>query len=264
MKRIIFSDVDGTLLNTNHEMTERTKNAILAAGERDIPFVIVSARSPSGIFSIMKEYGFNCPIAAYSGALIMDKDKNILCHKGMEKPIAAQVIDCIESLGLDTAWNIFSVDEWVVKDKNDPRVLLEESVVKTYAKEGDINSVTDNLVNKIMCMCRPDEIGRAENMIKAAFPQLSVMRSSDIMIEVMEKGVTKAAAVEKLCEIWGVPIENTVAFGDNYNDVEMLKAAGKGFLMENAPSELKEKILLHAQSCDDDGVYFKLNELNII
>ena len=62
MKRIVFSDVDGTLLNSRQEITPLTERAIKALKEKGIPFVITSARSPSGIYPILNEYGFNCPI----------------------------------------------------------------------------------------------------------------------------------------------------------------------------------------------------------
>lgn len=74
MQKIVFSDVDGTLLNSRHELTPLTEQAIRTLKEQEIPFVIVSARSPSGINSILTEYDFRCPIVSYSGAVIMDID----------------------------------------------------------------------------------------------------------------------------------------------------------------------------------------------
>ena len=79
--RAVFSDVDGTLLNSAHRVTPRTAEWIRKLGEMDIPFVIVSARSPSGIYPIMKRNGFQSALIAYSGALIMDKDRNILYNR---------------------------------------------------------------------------------------------------------------------------------------------------------------------------------------
>ena len=67
---IVFSDVDGTLLNSEHKMLDGTKYAIQKLQKKDIPFVIISARSPSGIYPILEENGFSCPIICYSGALI--------------------------------------------------------------------------------------------------------------------------------------------------------------------------------------------------
>ena len=70
--------------------------------------------------------------------------------------------------------------------------------------------------------------------------------------------------VKVLCNLWDVPVENTAAFGDNYNDVEMLEAAGHGFIMANAPEELLKKFPEHARSNDEDGIYHALRELKYI
>ena len=108
MQKIVFSDVDGTLLNSRHELTTLTEQAIRTLKERKIPFVIVSARSPSGIYSILTEYDFRCPIVSYSGAVIMDIDGQVLYHKGMPKAEAEKVISYIEDRHLPVTWNVFS------------------------------------------------------------------------------------------------------------------------------------------------------------
>ena len=74
MYQVVFSDVDGTLLNDQHCITPLTLLAIEKIQKQGIPFVIVSARSPSGIYPILKENNFTCPIICYGGGLILVKD----------------------------------------------------------------------------------------------------------------------------------------------------------------------------------------------
>ncbi|GAY75313.1 hydrolase [Sporolactobacillus inulinus] len=69
---LIFSDIDGTLINSHHELTERTIRAVQGCTSRGIPFVLVSARMPSGISPLQRQLGLSCPIICYSGALIVD------------------------------------------------------------------------------------------------------------------------------------------------------------------------------------------------
>ena len=80
----------------------------------------------------------------------------------------------------------------------------------------------------------------------------------------MEKGINKAKAISELCNIFNISLNDTVAFGDNYNDLEMLNTVSKGFLMDNAPTELKNTINLHTNSNDNDGIYYALAQLNFI
>lgn len=264
MQKIVFSDVDGTLLNSSHKLTPLTEQAIRTLKEQEIPFVIVSARSPSGINSILKEYDFRCPIVSYSGAVIMDTDGQILYHKGMPVTEAAKVVSYIEDNHLPVTWNVFSYDQWITPDRSHPAVKLEESIVKTEAEEGTMASLKGDEVHKIFCMCEPGTIWSVEEQLKKAFPQYSIAKSSDTLLEIMEAGVVKAEAVKILCDLWKVKVEDTVAFGDNYNDVEMLEAAGHGFIMANAPEELLKKFPEHARSNDEDGIYHALRELKYI
>mgnify|MGYP002645395545 CR=1 FL=1 len=68
---IVFSDVDGTLLNTRHQVLPGTLSAIKSLQQQGIPFVIISARSPSGIYPIQEKYGFNCPVISLSFGLFV-------------------------------------------------------------------------------------------------------------------------------------------------------------------------------------------------
>lgn len=264
MKKIVFSDVDGTLLNSEHEITPLTRQSIEKLQGEGIPFVIISARSPSGIYPILDTYGFKCPIIAYSGALILDEKKNVLFHKGMGKPTARKIIDFLERSGFDLAWSAYSLDQWIVKDKSDPRIMEEERIVKAQAVQGTVDAAADAQINKILCICSPQDILEIEERLKKAFSDCSIVKSADYLLEIMEKGITKAAAVQKLCRMWNIDTADAVAFGDNYNDAEMLEAVGAGFLMGNAPEELKGRISLHTLDNNQDGIYHALLQLNLV
>lgn len=261
--KIVFSDIDGTLLNSRHQLTPLTERAIKGLAAKNIPFVIVSARSPSGIYPILREYGLSCPIIAYSGGLILDEAGKALFHRGFPKETARKVTAFLDGGGFDLTWCIYSFDQWIAKDKTDPRVMEEEAIVRAESEQGDVDSVTEDTVSKILCLCAPGQITALEAALKAAFPALSIVKSSDILLEVMAAGVNKAAAVETLCSLWEIPVEESAAFGDNYNDLEMLQAVGRGVLMGNAPQGMKEQIPVHTQDNDHDGIYHALVQMGL-
>lgn len=264
MKRIVFCDIDGTLLDSGHQMTPLTRKAIHTLQEKEIMFVIISARSPSGIYPILKENDFQCPIIAYSGALLLDEKRQVLFHKGMKKNVAKQIIQFAEEKQCDMSWCVYAMDDWIVKNKADERIRKEERIVKAEARQASIEEVCGEEINKILCICNPEAILHIEEQLKNNFPSLSIAKSSDSLLEVMEKGITKAGAIKKVCRLWNIPLQNTVAFGDNYNDVEMLETAGTGFLMGNAPEELKKRFYRHTKDNDHDGIYYGLRELGWI
>lgn len=263
--KIIFSDVDGTLLNSKHEMLPSTRAAIESLHQQTIPFVIISARSPSGIYPIQETYGFKCPIISYSGALILDENRKVLLSNGFTKECAKEVIEFVETNHFDCSWNIYSMDTWIVKDKSDPRIIREEAIVHAKSTEGTVDTLPKHAeIGKILCMCNPIHILDIEQKLKEAFPSLSIVKSSDILLEIMQGGVTKSSAVKSLCSLWNIPLENTVAFGDHYNDVEMLEIVGMPFLMGNAPKELKTKFPNVTESNDEDGIYHGLEQIGLV
>ena len=262
---IVFSDVDGTLLNSEHQVLPGTLSAIRLLKQQGIPFVIISARSPSGIYPIQEKYRFKSPVISYSGALILDEDGKILFSKGFSREPAKKVIEFIEENQFDCSWNIYSLDTWIVKDKHDPRVIQEENIVRAKAIEGTADTLPDDAdIGKILCMCNPDCILDIEQKLKSAFPSLSIAKSSSTLLEIMENGVTKSTAVKTLCKLWNIPLENTVAFGDHYNDVEMLETVAIPFLMGNAPEELKSRFSNITEDNDREGIYHGLSKIGLV
>lgn len=261
--KIVFSDIDGTLLNSTHQITPLTQQAIRALEHAQIPFVIVSARGPSGITPIMWEYGFQCPIICYSGALILSENGQVLFQKGFQKRTAKAIIELAEQRQFDLSWCLFSFDEWIVKDRSDPRIVREEKIVKAESKQGPLETIAGDDVHKILCICNPRQILTIEQELKKAFPHLSIAKSADHLLEIMERGVTKAAAVKQFCQMRQIAPADTAAFGDNYNDLEMLQTVGHGFFMENAPAELKRLFPCHTKDNDHDGIFFALRKMGL-
>ncbi len=265
MFQIVFSDVDGTLLNDQHKITPLTLQAIKNIQNQGISFVIVSARSPSGIYPILQYNYLQCPIIAYSGALIMDKRKNILYEKGMNTDNAIHILKYIEQMKFDISWCVYSFDQWIVKDRKDSRIQREERIVKTISQEGTLQTIsTLPTVHKILCICHPDQILYIERSLKEMFSQLTIVKSSSILIEVMEQNISKASAIEKFCKIEKIDKDCAIAFGDQYNDLEMLKTVGYGYAMGNAPSEIKKEIEKITLDNNHDGIFEALKCLNLL
>ena len=242
--KAVFSDVDGTLLNSVHRVTPRTGEWIHRILDKDIPFVIVSARSPSGIYPIMKRNGFECALISYSGALIMDRDRTVLYSKEIERGLAERIEQFFVKKAYDMSWCIYSGDDWLSPDRSDPRILREESIVEAQSREGS-----------------PGTILRIEEEVKRAFPEVAVVKSSDILLEIMAKGISKAEAVKRFCAHLGISPDETIAFGDNFNDVEMLEAVGRSYVMGNAPEEILDRFPYHTADNDHDGIADVLEQI---
>lgn len=262
---IVFCDMDGTLLDSRQEVQPGTVYAVHELQKMGIPFVINSARSPSGIRTILQKYQLTCPMICYCGALILDENETVLYSDGFNCEAAGQVIQFIEAGSFDCTWNIYSEDVWIVKDRSDMRIRREEAIVNAVAAEGSVSDLPHNAkVGKILCICNPDKILDIEKSVKTAFPDMSIARSSDILLEIMKKGITKSSGVRILCRLWNIPEERTLAFGDQYNDIEMLETVAEPVLMGNAPDEMKSRFTNVTAGNDDEGIYKALKKMKII
>lgn len=260
----VFSDIDGTLLNSAHQVTSRTRAAIRALQEAGAPFVIVTARGISGTYPLLEQQGISCTVVTYSGGVILDERRNVIHHHGLTRAQAQEVVDFAEGEGLDMTWSAYSFEDWVAPDKGDPRLVAEERIVMAEAREGTIASIERDEVQKILCLCTPGSTASVERRLKGRFPELAIATSSETLIEVMPTGTSKAQAVRTLCELWGIDPADAVAFGDNHNDVPMLEAVGRGYLMANAPAELLARAPLLAPGNDEDGVARVLEDLRLV
>ena len=199
---------------------------------------------------------------AYSGALILDEERNILYNRQIERQLAEKIEKFFVERAFNMSWCIYSCDDWLSPDRSDPRIAREEQIVEAQSREGTTADLPPGAgVNKFLCICAPGTITGIEEEIKKAFPEVAVVKSSDILIEIMDKGISKADALERYCRHIGVLPQETVAFGDNYNDVEMLEVAGLSYVMGNAPEEILEMFPHHTADNDHEGIAQVLEQI---
>ena len=133
--KAVFSDIDGTLLNSHHQITPLTKEAIENLQKRkNIKFVVVSGRSPSIIYSLLHKNDLNCPIISYNGGLIYSENRKLLYEKGMPYSTAIEIIDYIKVNHFELKWSLYSFER-----------CFKPSTIHLLSK----NSV----VHYILCIC---------------------------------------------------------------------------------------------------------------
>lgn len=254
MFKAFFSDIDGTILNSNHQMTAATR-AILQNVQKNTHMALVSARSPSGIYPILNKNRLSMSLVSYNGAWIQDEKGNLLFEHGMSPKTAFEIIDYLERYVPAAAWCLYSGDTWIVKTRSDHRVKREEEIVETAAVEGSLKTLLSlEKVHKILCICPEYQAPVIAERLSRQFQDLTIVPSSGREVEIMAEGISKAKAVCFLCNYWSVSPKQTVAFGDNYNDLGMLRTVGCGVLMENAPEELKQYGLHVTSDNNHDGI----------
>lgn len=261
--RILFSDIDGTLINSRQHIPGRTREKILELDAKGIPFILVSARGPAGVEVIRRELGNRRPFICYSGGLILDADGSALYSKQMEVGLAVEIQGFLEREYPQICCNTYGGDLWVVKDDRNPWVVREEKITRGKSVSGDIREAFAQAggIHKFLLMGEPDPISQAELLLRKHYPELSVLKSNDFYLEVMDGSVHKAAGVRYLCDHYRIPVEEAAAFGDGENDVGMLQAVGCGFAMGNAPEDVKRQVNYVTGSNEEEGIWEVIREL---
>ncbi|MBU3200452.1 Cof-type HAD-IIB family hydrolase [Clostridium estertheticum] len=257
--KMICLDIDGTLLNSEHKISKKTKEVIeVVANQKQIPVILVSARMPKGILFLQKELNIEQPIICYSGALVMDKDAKILSNCGIEVSDVRQVHNFVKEIGVhmslykDDEWYIEKIDEWSSQESAitniDPNVINFTDLFNVWERE-------KSGPNKLLCMAEPDKIKALDLLIKSYHSNnLNVYPSKPTYLEIMPNNVSKTSAIEILMSKFNIQRSEIIAIGDNYNDISMIEFAGVGVAMGNAPEGVKEYADYITSTNDEDGV----------
>ncbi len=253
--KIIFSDIDGTLLNSEHKITENTKKKIKEFEVSGIPFILVSARMPAGIYPLQKDLDIKSPIVCYSGGLVIDKNGNEIESRGIECSKAIEVKSYIDGAFNEICASLYSYNQWIVDDIENEWIFQEVKITNAKPICGNIKSILNNKeVHKILCMGNPEAISELGGKLKKKYPELSVYKSKDTYLEIMDGSASKSNAIKVLCKSMNIEIEDSISFGDNYNDIDMLKVTGKGYAMGNALDDVKREADYITLDNDKDGI----------
>jgi Cof subfamily protein (haloacid dehalogenase superfamily) len=270
--KLIFSDIDGTLINSNHVITEKTVQAIKRCAEQTIPFILVSARMPSGIFPLQQQLGSSDPIICYSGALIVDthsvfSGNEPLLSTTMNPQTAQFVYQQICKRFPKISFSAYSFDRWLVPERIDPWIAQEQAIAGTpayaYAFQ---DQLSDDLppIHKLLCMGDSADIDQLQETLAELDLDAEFYKSKPTYLEIMAKNVSKASALREIMDRYHIEQKDTLAFGDNFNDVAMLRFAGIGVAMDNAPTQVKGAADFVTLSNDQDGIKAALERLGVL
>jgi hypothetical protein len=267
---IICTDIDGTLLGKNRELSEKTMLEINRV-KAHVPVILVSSRMPKAMRHLQMSLGIeHYPIIAYNGGLVLlysenEQEPELFLSVTIPFEIPRVIYNQTKntsihiSLYLYDDWYVQGMDEWSAREINNtkvyPIVTGFESLLDSW--ESDVQGP-----HKIMCMGPEEEIHELEMfLLRTCSEQLNIYRSKPTYLELSSKLVSKAVAIKKLvADKMGYPMEQVIAFGDNYNDIEMLEAVGLGIAVSNGNDSLKSIADEVTLSNLEDGVAISINK----
>lgn len=259
--KLILSDIDGTILDNNHQVDAHLRDTITELKKESIPFVLASARSPHGMFPIAQELNLGAnPIACYNGALIVEGNKEhyqTLIEHGLSKADVKKIVALIKKQFPHISINFYSGGDWIVEEI-DQWVQIEADITKESPdiRNFDILLTDDSIpIHKLLLIANAQAIQEFFTYLKRVnFEDASFYLSKDNYLEVTSQSVSKENALLEIAKYYDISLSQTMAIGDNYNDIPMLKLAGLGVAMANAPQAVKNEADIETVSNNDNGV----------
>lgn len=246
MKKILFTDLDGTLLNDDKLVSEENHAAIQRLLDAGHYLVVSTGRPVKSGFKVVQRLGLTMPgcyMIAYNGGTIFDcSEQKILTEKTFPIEYVQYLFEEANKCGIHI--QTYGEDDKVLTTKDSPELQyylkgnrnaldyeISESVCKLLDKEPH-KVLLIHMEEEKLLKFREEHQDWAEEKCESTF-------SSRQLLEYLPKGVNKGSGVCMLCEMLGVEIENAYAAGDERNDISMIEAAGVGVAMKNAVDEAK-------------------------
>ena len=277
-KKVIFLDVDGTLVNDNGVVPESAKDAVRQARNNGHYVFLCTGRSKAEIYDEIMEIGFDGVIGAAGGYIEVNNE--IILHKKVDREDVEHLVNYFDKNNIDfyleSNGGLFAsknckktlnklVFEGVDKDSKLYKE-LEKGIGQFIEALIEGEDLIRDDINKISFLDSETSIETIRDEFKDKFNVIhcTVPMFGENSGELSVPGVHKALAIEYLIEHLGLSKETTFAYGDGINDMEMLQYVNYGIAMGNANEALKEIACYITGTHDEDGIYNSFKKYRLI
>jgi Cof subfamily protein (haloacid dehalogenase superfamily) len=255
--KLIALDLDGTLLNSQHQMTERTERALKAALEKGIQVVLATGKTFISGQRVIERLGLTTPGIYLQGLAIYNSDGSVRHQQKLDPEVARQVLTYAEERGYKMA--AYSGQRILVRTITQDILTLNEQYHEPKPEAvGPLQNILDDTpINKLLAvqLNDPRRITALRWQLNAQLgSRAKLTQALSDMLEILPPGASKGAALKVLLRDMGVSPANVIAFGDGENDIEMLQLVGLGVAMGNAVQKLKDVASHVTGTNDEDGI----------
>jgi len=258
--KIIAADMDGTLLNSAGKITENTKQTIKRAIDAGVIYVTATGRSMRGVEFVNDLFDKDLPFILFNGACVMmGKTRKVFFNVFMDFDLAAEVF----SLGSQRGYAVVIWTEkglyTTTEGPDIKRYYLQYGIEMRIIK--NLEDLRGENIFKLFWIGPPEEhiINQAQ-MNDHFAERLNCHTSQPNFLEFVSPDASKGSALEAIGKLMGVDRSEIIAVGDGYNDISMLKYAGLGVAMGNAPDDIKALCGHVTSTNDEEGVAAVLEE----
>ena len=252
--RLVISDVDGTLVNHDKQLTPGVKDAVQRLEAAGIPFTLVSARCPLGVQPLVDALCVKGPVAAYNGGTIFTAGGDVIEHHVVPAEVARGVLTLAASEPVST-W-VFADGLWHADTTDNPHVPRERmSANQEPMIVDDFAQFADRAEKLTFVSDDAPMLARLAERAKASFgDRATIAQSQTYFLDVTATVANKGDAIAALAKAHDIPLDEVAVFGDQFNDVPMFDRAGFSVAMGQAPDGVKARADAISTSNEEDGV----------
>ena len=255
-KKIVFFDIDGTILDDNKQIPKSTKIAINELQNNGIYTAIATGRGPDEMLWVCDELNINSYVAI-NGSYAVFEGKEIHL-KQMDMGEVANLVDTVEQNNHSMAF-VAHDDAWSLHKSHPSMIECITTLQMEYPRTDPTLHISRG-INQAVIYSKEDQ----DAMYRAAHPNIEFIRFHEYGMDAMPKGNSKAVGIKKIIEATGFSKEDTYAFGDALNDIEMLSYVGFGVAMGNSIPEIKNIADYITSSNNDNGIWNACKQLGLL
>jgi Cof subfamily protein (haloacid dehalogenase superfamily) len=249
----VISDVDGTLVTDEKNLTSRAAAAAAELRANGIVFSVISARPPRGLRKLMGSLGITTPVIGFNGGVIASPDMAIIIEHLLSPEVARQAVEILDAAGAQV-W-VFSGQDWLIRDAGGSYVGLEERTVAfapTVVR--DFGRALDSAAKIVGVSADFGLLESCERDVKSVLgDQAFIARSQSYYLDITHPLANKGTALSELADLLGIPLAEIAVLGDGGNDVAMFERAGLSIAMGNASPEVQRTADFVTDSNREEG-----------
>lgn len=255
-KKIVFFDIDGTLLDEEKKLPSSTVRAVQELKKAGVYVAIATGRAPFMFANLREQLGIDS-FVSFNGQYVVFEGSVIYKH-----PLHRQKLHELKEEAHKNGHPLvfMNVNEMRASMEDHPYIHVSMESLKFSHPPFDPLYYENEDIYQALLFCKAEE----EQMYVKAYPEFRFVRWHNVSTDVLPTGGSKAEGIRRMIERIGIAQENVYAFGDGLNDIEMLKFVGTGVAMGNAQEEVKKVADFVTKPVGEEGILYGLKQLELI
>ena len=242
--KIVASDLDGTLLAPNHQLSDFTKLTLKKLHEQGYTFIFATGRHHVDVAGIRQIAGIPAYMITSNGARVHDQNDQLMYSQNVPQELVQPVIDIVRQ-DPNIFIHMYQNEDWLLDREDEMLAKFHSESGFSYKRFEADNAPSDGIAKVFFTHPEQDHehLVTFEQKLKEVFgDKLNIAFSTPWCLEVMAAEVSKGHALDAVAKSLNLTLDNCVAFGDGMNDAEMLAMAGKGLIMGTSHEKVMQAL----------------------